>query len=114
MGALRNYLPIECYCSEAQMEKIVKTISTHIHDSHPTDIADFDDTLNGVRVCVEFEPYLDKIELKTAEVLDQDWDLLYGDSAVLTSRLQATLKDYNRNHRELSSQSDDIWEDRYA
>lgn len=114
MGALRNYLPIECYCNEVQMEKIVKTITTHIYSSHMTDISDFDDNIGDVRVCVEFEPYLDKLEIKASEVLDSDWDLLYGDSAVLTSRLNPILKDYNRGQKELLRQSSDILSEMYA
>lgn len=114
MGALRNYLPIECYCSEAQMKKIVKAITTHIHDSHPSDISDFDDSFGDVRVCVDFEPYMDKLEIKAAEVLDNDWDLLYGDSAVLTSRLNPILKDHNRGQKELYKQASDLMQERYA
>lgn len=114
MGALRNYLPIECYCSEKQMDKIVSAITTHIYDSHVTDISDFDDSFDDIRVCVEFEPYLDKLGLKTAEVLDNDWDLLYGDSAVLTSRLRTILRDYNKESREIYRQSMDILEDQRA
>lgn len=114
MGALRNFLPIECYCSEAQMDKIVKIITTHIHDSHMNDISDFDDVFGNVRVYVEFEPFLDKLEIKTSEILDSNWDLLYGDSAVLTSRLKPILKDYNRAQKEHYSQSSDFMQEQYA
>ncbi|MFV0419336.1 MAG: hypothetical protein ACK5KT_11470 [Dysgonomonas sp.] len=114
MGALRNYLPIECYCSEALMNKIVKAITMHIHDSHVNDISDFDDSFSNVRVCVDFEPYMDKLEIKAAEVLDSEWDLLYGDSAVLTSRLRAVLKDHNRGQKELHRQASDFMQERYA
>lgn len=114
MGALRNYLPIECYCSELQMNKIVKAITAHIHDSHASDISDFDDSFGDVRVCVDFEPYMDKLEIKAAEVLDSEWDLLYGDSAVLTSRLTPILKDHNRGQKDLYKQASDSMQERYA
>lgn len=114
MGALKNYLPIECYCSEAQMNKIVKSVTDHIHDSHASDISDIDDSVGNLRVCVEFESYMDKIEIKTSEILDSEWEVLYGDSAVLTSRLRSMITDYNRGNKELRKQSLDIRTDYYA
>lgn len=114
MGALRNYLPIECYCSEAKMNKIVKAITAHINDSQVSDISDFDDSFGDLRVCVDFEPYMDKLEIKAAEILNRDWELLYGDSAVLTSRLNPILKDYNREQKELHEQDSDFMQEGYA
>jgi len=114
MGALKNYLPIECYCTEAQMTKIIKVVTNHIYDSGMRDISDFDDSIDNVRVCVDFEPYLDKLEIKASEILDKDWDILYGDSAVFTSRLRPLLQEYNREQKELKNQSADFLQELYA
>lgn len=91
MGALK----INCYCNEIQMTKIVKAIYSHLDDFDSSEVSDFDDTIGDVRVCVEFENYVDGVQLKASEVLDQDWDLLYEDTAVFTSRLRLILEDYN-------------------
>lgn len=112
MGALRNILPIECYCSEKQMSAIVKEITSHLYDSDRLSLADFDDMIGNIRVCIEFEVYLDKVELKSVAVLDSDWDEFYEDTAVLTSRLNSIVKDYNISQKELISQSTDIFNDR--
>lgn len=112
MGALRNILPIECYCSEKQMSAIVKDITRHLYDSDHLSLSDFDDVIGNIRVCIEFETYLDKVELKSVAVLDSDWDEFYEDTAVLTSRLNSIIKDYNKRHKELTSQSEDIFNDR--
>lgn len=112
MGALRNILPIECYCSEKQMSAIVKEVTRHLYDSDRLSLTDFDDMIGNIRVCIEFEVYLDKVELKSVAVLDSDWDEFYEDTAVLTSRLNNIVKDYNRSNKELVSQSADIFNDR--
>lgn len=112
MGALRNILPIECYCSEKQMSAIVKEVTRHLYDSDRLSLTDFDDMIGNIRVCIEFEVYLDKVELKSVAVLDSDWDEFYEDTAVLTSRLNNVVKDYNRSNKELVSQSADIFNDR--
>ncbi|NDV79320.1 hypothetical protein [Dysgonomonas sp. 511] len=96
MGALK----IDCYCNENQMEKIVRMLSAHLRDADRRDVADFDDVMEDVRVCVEFDTYMDVVTLRSAEVLDSDWDLLSEDSAVLASRLRSLLEEYNRNHKE--------------
>jgi hypothetical protein len=114
MGALRNILPIECYCSEKQMSAIVKDVTRHLYDSDRLSLSDFDDMIGNVRVCIEFEVYLDKVELKSVAVLDSDWDEFYEDTAVLTSRLNSIVKDYNKGQRELVSQSQDIFGDRMS
>lgn len=108
MGALK----IDCYCNEKQMASLVKAVTGHLYESDRSD--DFDDVICGVRVCVEFETFMDAVQLKTSEVLDSDWDLLYEDSAVLTSRLRAIVDEYNRNESEACEQSRDILSDRYT
>lgn len=110
MGALK----IDCYCNEKQMASLVKAVTGHLYESDRSEIPDFDDVINGVRVCVEFETYMDTVQLKTSEVLDGDWDLLYEDSAVLTSRLRAIVDEYNRNENEACEQSREILSDRYT
>ncbi len=109
MGALK----IDCYCNEKQMEEIVRMVSGHIGDSDKGDIADFDDVVGDVRVCVEFDTYLDGISLKVSEVLDSDWDLLYEDTAVLTSRLRNVVDEYNKSNREIACQAHHIVQDRW-
>lgn len=108
MGALK----INCYCNEQQMERIVRLVTYHLNDSDRTDIADFDTLIGDVRICVEFETYMDTVQLKTSEVLDRDWDLLDEDSAVLASRLRPVLEEYNRNHREAFAQAHHVINDR--
>ncbi|MDR1714821.1 MAG: hypothetical protein LBS20_03150 [Prevotella sp.] len=108
MGALK----IDCYCNEQQMERIVRHITRHLNESDRTDIADFDTLIGDVRICVEFETYMDTVLLKTSEVLDRDWDLLDEDSAVLASRLKPVLEEYNRNHREAFAQAHHVISDR--
>lgn len=109
MGALK----INCYCNEQQMERIVRLVTHHLNDSDRTDIADFDTLIGDVRICVEFETYMETVQLKTSEVLDRDWDLLDEDSAVLASRLRPVLEEYNRNHREAFTQAHHVINDRW-
>lgn len=108
MGALK----IDCYCNETQMKRIVDMVTKHLTESDRSDISDFDDVIDDVRVCAEFETYMDIVALKTAEVLDNDWDLLDEDSAVLTSRLRLLLKEYNRNTKEIVYQAHHVLKDR--
>ncbi|MBK5722535.1 hypothetical protein JGH11_16800 [Dysgonomonas sp. Marseille-P4677] len=108
MGALK----IDCYCNETQMEKIISMVTKHLNESDRTEVSDFDDVIGDVRVCAEFESYMDSVVLKAAEVLDDDWDLLDEDSAVLSSRLRAVLEEYNRNDKEVLYQAHHILKDR--
>ncbi len=109
MGALK----IDCYCNETQMDKIVMLVTKHLSESDRADIADFDDVIGEVRVCVEFDAYMDTVALKTAEILDREWDLLDEDSAVLASRLRSVLREYNRTHKEICYQAHHILKDRW-
>ncbi len=109
MGALK----IDCYCSETQMANIVNAISRHLNDSEINDISDFDDTIGGVRVSAEFYSQFGEVYLEKSEVLDSDWDLLYEDTAVLTSRLKNVISEFNRSNNELTSQSADIRQDQH-
>lgn len=108
MGALK----IDCFLTESQMENILKRISDHINSFSPRDIEDFDDEINGVRVCVVFDSYLDKIELSESVILDaEEWDELLEDTAVFTSRLNKILKDQNNYNKASLEQSLQIQED---
>ena len=108
MGALK----IDCYCNEFQMEKVIKMLSSHLYDSDRSEISDFDDAIDDIRVTAEFETYADSIAIKEALILDSDWDILHEDTAVLNSRLRSVLKDYNRNHKEIIYQAHHIINDR--
>lgn len=110
MGALK----IDCYCDEKQMAGLVKAVTSHLYDSDRSEIADFDDVISNVRVCVAFDTYMDTVQLKTSEVLDNDWDLLYEDSAVLTSRLRNVVNNYNCSEHEACEQSRAVRDDRYT
>ena len=107
MGALQ----INCYCNESQMTSIVNAVSSHLYNSDSSNISDFDDTIGGVRVCIEFDSYPDTVFVKTAEIFNADWDVLYEDTAVLTSRLKDIVSDYNRNSNEAYSQALEIRKD---
>ncbi|WP_029902210.1 hypothetical protein [Prevotella sp. 10(H)] len=108
MGALK----IDCYCDEQQMENILKRIVCHLNDASVNEVSDFDDMIGNVRVCIEFETHMDTVQIKFSEVLDSDWNILFEDSAVLTSRLKPLLKEHNRNHREAFAQAHHIIGDR--
>lgn len=109
MGALK----IDCYLSETQMDDILKQVVNHIEKADSYSISDFDDTIHNVRVCVEFNFYLDKREIKSSAILDEDWDELLEDSAVFASRLRKILQDLSIEHDELLSQAQEIRNDRY-
>ncbi len=109
MGALK----IDCYCNEKQMEKIVGMVAGHLHDSDRGDVADFDDMVDDMRICVQFDTYMDTVNLRISEVLDSDWDLLYEDTAVFTSRLRTIVDDYNRNEKEAGYQAHHVLDDRW-
>ena len=109
MGALK----IDCHCNETQMDNIVNAISRHLNDSEINDISDFDDTIGGVRVCVEFNILLNEVDIQDVAVLDNDLDLLDEDTAVLKSRLKGVINEFNRSNNELTSQSADIRQDQH-
>lgn len=110
MGALK----IDCYCNEKQMSTIVKLIQTHLSDTDDDEVADFDDVIDGVRVCVEFNTYMDSVSVKASEVLDSDWDVLYEDTAVLTSRLKRVVDNHNKNNNEAVRRARQIGKDEWA
>jgi len=107
MGTLK----IDCYCSEYQMDSIMNAVSGHLTNSDYPDISDFDDVIEGVRVCVGFEVFMDTVKIKVVEVLDSNWEVLPEDSAVLASRLRHFLEFHNRSQSEGISQAKQIRKD---
>lgn len=107
MGVLK----INCYCDEKQMENIIGHIAGYLYSTDRNSLSDIDEEIDGMRVCVYFEVFMDIVKLKSSEVLDDDWDTLYEDSAVLTSRLRAMLEDYNKDCSESVRQARQIRND---
>lgn len=103
MGALK----IDCYLNESQMDNIVKHVEKHLAN----DWDDFDDTIEGVRVCASFDKFLDKISIKQAEILDADYLLLEEDTAVFKSRLTAIVRAINLSEQESINQAKEIRND---
>jgi hypothetical protein len=104
MGALK----IDCYCNEHQMQEIVNYTHNYLNYTDHLNISDIDREFDNIRVCISFEVFMDTLRLKSAEVLDADWDLLYEDTAVLNSRLHSIIRDHNHNHTELTAQARQI------
>ena len=107
MGALK----IDCYCNDTQMSNIVNAISRHIDNSDRRNIEDYDDIIGDVRVFVEFNVYMDEFRIIKSEILNDDWDLLYEDTAVLTSRLNNLVKHLEDRSKEATSQGLEILKD---
>lgn len=93
-------LKLNCFCDEVQMNKIVWHVTDCLCSGDLESLSDIDEEIDEVRICVEFEVFMDVVKLKSAEILDDDWELLYEDSAVLTSRLNRMIEIYNRENRE--------------
>lgn len=110
MGVLK----IHCYCDEVQMDAIVRHIADYLYSTDRYSLSDVDEEIEGMRVCVDFEVFMDTIRLQLAEVQDADWDTLYEDSAVLTSRLRKMLADYNSDRRESIRQAREIRRDQLS
>lgn len=100
MGALK----IDCYCSEVEMNKILKHVIDHIDRCLDGEVADIDEVIGDIRLCVDFDCYMDELRVKASEILDSDWDQLYEDTAVLTSRLKPVIESINRNNKESIAQ----------
>jgi hypothetical protein len=96
------------------MTGLIKSITSHLYNSDGIDVPDYDDVIGDIRVCVSFDAYMDTVNVKASEILDKDWDLLYEDTAVLTSRLKPVLAEYNRDGKEAREQARNIDDDRYT
>ncbi|WP_165022222.1 hypothetical protein [Dysgonomonas sp. ZJ279] len=108
MGALK----IECYCDEKKMSDILSMVENHLQESDIRELSDLDKEIGGIRICVDFNTYMDEVKLKGAEILDSDWDLLYEDTAVLNSRLKKVISDFNINWHKVVAQAYDVKSDR--
>lgn len=103
-------LQIQCLLDENQISALTKYVSKKLYRSNRSDLEDIDkcfDTMS-IRLCVEFYVDLDTIELKQAEILDEDWNLIDADSAVLRSRLKRIFEAYNYSEKELINSSKTI------
>lgn len=106
-------LQIECFLNEDQLSALTDFVSKHLHTSERSEMDDIDTCLEGIgiRLCVEFEIYLERIEIKQAEILDEDWNLIDADSAVLRSRLKNIVEVYNYAEQELTNKQRSIREE---
>lgn len=108
MGVLK----IDCFCDEVQMDKLTGYISEYLYNTDRLSIEDIDEEHDGVRICVEFDIFMDKVRLKNAEILNEEWDLLYEDSVVFTSRIRKILETYNEYNRNMRKQAIQIRNDK--
>lgn len=102
---------IATYCNTLQIKQFVNRVTDHIHRFDLQDMPDMDEIVFNVRICVDFDDMPDKLRIKTAEVLDQDWDLLPEDSIIFSSMLQPIVDEYNCNHRQAIAQCRQIRKD---
>ena len=107
MGALQ----INCYLSESQIASILKEVECKLYAATPKDIDDFDDEIHGVCVLIDYSKFLDDVSIETSEILNSDWEILYEDTAVFTSRLKGIIDDYNQLNKESYRQSLEIRND---
>jgi len=108
MGVLK----INCFCEEYQLDDIMNYVSCYLANTDHVNIHDIDMEFDSVRVCINFETFMDSVKIISAEILDSDWDLLYEDTAVLNSRLRPVVKKYNRDHTQLITQARQIRSER--
>lgn len=100
-------LKIQCFLNESQMTSLTEYVSKQLYSSSRNDIEDIDtcfDTM-AIRLCVDFSIGFEIIELKQAEILDEYWNVIDADSAVLRSRLKNILNDYNYSENQLVNSS---------
>jgi hypothetical protein len=114
MGALK----INCFLDEIQMDDILKYVGTSINNSDIYDIEEIQEELFGVIVCVRFiydfdpvNPEMTILGVGESLILDDDWDELYEDTAVFTSRLKEIVSFYNKRRRAALKQGMQIMDD---
>lgn len=108
MGTLK----INCQLSELEISDILEDVERKLYANNPVDIQDYDDEIHNVRIYVEYDCYLDTISIKTSEILNSDWEVLYEDTAVFTSRLKVIVDNYNQENLQLYNQSVEVQNDR--
>lgn len=98
-------LKIFCYCSEKQMNSLVDHIAEYLTVTDHSSINNIDEEFYDVRLCVDFDVFMDQISIKSAEILNDDWEVLYEDTCVLNSRLRPLIQSYNQSHKQLVRQA---------
>jgi len=99
-------LEIQCFLNEGQMNALTDYVSDKLFRTSKEEVEDIDtcfDTM-AVRLCVEFAIGLENVDIKQAEILDSDWNVIDSDSAVLRSRLNEIISAYNYSDNELKRQ----------
>lgn len=98
-------LKIFCYSSEKQMNSLVDHIAEYLTVTDHSSINNIDEEFYDVRLCVDFDVFMDQISIKSAEILNDDWEVLYEDTCVLNSRLRPLIQSYNQSHKQLVRQA---------
>lgn len=110
MGVLK----IDCYCNEQQMEAVLDIVYKHICACVSDEMDDIDQPIDDMRICVVFDVCLGRLSIISSEILNSDWDVLYEDTAVLTSRLRSIISHCNRRNDESAKQAREIQNDQCA
>lgn len=107
-------LQIATVLNEGQMSLLVDRISKTLLNTRRDELGDIDECIDtlGVRICVDFDIMLDRVELKNAEILDVDWNVIDADSAVFRQRLKTAINTYNVSTSELEAQSQTVRSER--
>lgn len=111
--AISNKVEIKCFLTQEQIENVVGYVSKSL-PNNLENLSDIDELMydNAIRVCVDFEiGIFGDLEIKAAEILNSDWDVLKSDSFALSQRLEAIVNDYNRQYKESYNQAIEIRRD---
>lgn len=100
-------LKIQCFLNENQMDSLTDYVSKKLFASRKDEVEDIDTCFEtmAIRLCVDYSIGFDSIELKQAEILDEHWNVIDADSAVLRSRLRDILNSYNYTESGLTESS---------
>lgn len=113
MEAKKLYpVQVNCVIPQSYIEGAVKYVSSCL-PSQLCDLNDIDEPMfdDRIRVCVDFEiASFDSIEIKAAELLNEDYDVLHLESAIFRSLLESVISDYNARHKEAVKQGYEILE----
>jgi len=81
---------------KSQLEKVKKDFTRFVDGFTDMGVSDYEYTTDNIRVFVDFDILpLNRIELKSVEVLNSDYDMLEEDTAVLKSYVRPIIKSYN-------------------
>ncbi|MDL2215305.1 hypothetical protein LJC00_03860 [Dysgonomonas sp. OttesenSCG-928-M03] len=108
-------LEIQCFLNENQMSALTVFVSDRLYRSERCELEDIDICFDAmaIRLCVEFGIGLESVELKQAEILDEFWNVIDADSAVLRSRLKKIVEAYNSEENQLIDSCRDIRDEQY-